>query len=111
MIPFGRLTAPGNDRNRDERLTWEEPSRGRPRERVVNRVFDLIDENHDGVLTLEEARTFAIIRATNQNPASHPCARGVNTVKILRHGSAGRVDKRCAQSLSGSARSCLGPST
>ena len=60
------------DRNHDERLTREELSRGRQRELVVNRVFDRVDKNHDGALTLEEARTFAITRATNQDPANHP---------------------------------------
>ncbi len=60
------------DRNHDGKLTRAELTSGPRRDAVVNRLFDRIDANHDGTISLVEARAFAVKRATNQDPANHP---------------------------------------
>ena len=60
------------DRNGDGKLSRAELSSGPRRDAVMNRLFDRIDANHDGTISLVEARAFAVKRATHQDPANHP---------------------------------------
>ena len=60
------------DANGDGKLTRAELSAGPRRNAVVRRLFDRIDANHDGVITMSEAERFGIERAAAQDPANHP---------------------------------------
>ena len=54
------------DRNGDGRLTRAEMSSGPARDAAVNRLFDRIDRNHDGVISLEEGRPSGLDRTPQQ---------------------------------------------
>ncbi len=54
------------DRNGDGKLTRDELAGGPTRETVVNRIFDRIDKNHDGTISLEEGRPSGLERTPQE---------------------------------------------
>ena len=54
------------DRNHYGKLARDEMTSGPQRDAVVNRIFDRIDKNHDGVISVEEGRPSGLDRTPQQ---------------------------------------------
>lgn len=54
------------DANKDGKLTRDELNAGPQRDAIVNRIFDRIDKDHDGFISVEEGRPSGLDRTPQQ---------------------------------------------
>ena len=62
----GRSGFAALDRNGDGKLTHDELANGPQRDAVVNRLFDRIDKDHDGTISVEEGHPSGLDRTPQQ---------------------------------------------
>ncbi len=65
----GRGVFAALDHNGDGKLTRDEMAGGPGRDAAVNRVFDRIDRNHDGFISVEEGRPSGLDRSPQERAA------------------------------------------